>query len=69
MTSWPAGHILLTNLKVSTSTSSSGCRIIDDGMFGQIPVRTSVKQKLAGTVFKQKPAGTVFEQKPAGTVL
>ena len=35
-------------------------RIIDNGMFGQISVRTLFKQKLAGTVFEQKPAGTEF---------
>ena len=45
-----------------------GGRIIDNGMLGQISVRTAFKQKLAGTVFEQKPAGTVLEQKPAGTV-
>ena len=30
-----------------------GCRIIDNGMFGQISVRTAFKQKLAGTVLEQ----------------
>ena len=39
-------------------TASS--RIIDNGLLGQISVRTAFKQKLAGTVFEQKPAGTVF---------
>ena len=44
---------------------SPGCRIIDNGLFGQISVRTAFKQKLAGTeaavtVFKQKLAGIVF---------
>ena len=47
---------------------SPGCRIIDNGLFGQISVRTAFKPKLAGKVFEQKPAGTMSEQKPAGTV-
>ena len=35
----------------------AGGRIIDNGLFGQISVRTAFKQKLAGTVFEPKRLG------------
>ena len=41
--------------------SLTGCRIIDNGLFRQISVKTAFKQKLAGKLLEQKPAGTVFE--------
>ena len=46
---------------------TADCKIIDNGLFGQITVRPAFKQKLAGTMFEQRPAGTVFKQKAAGT--